>query len=236
MIEIRITDPHLMDAVVLLRTAEYLTGLAQKQDYPVLKDPYGPVETSEPEPEAPPVAAPCPPSMPPAPLPPCTTLPPSPIPAVSPTFPAAKGTGGVIIDIPPTEINTEVDARGMPWDARIHSRTKSKTAAGNWKAQRGIAPSLVKQIETESGINPTEPVKKPEDVFKQAQAIEEAENPFPKFMSDVTALANTGKIGFRRVIELVQSCGVPNIASVSARPDLIPEIMAKIQDDMAGAA
>lgn len=34
--------------------------------------------------------------------------------------------------------DVEVDADGIPWDARIHVKTKTKTKDGHWKRQRGV--------------------------------------------------------------------------------------------------
>lgn len=50
---------------------------------------------------------------------------------------------------PPVTASVEVDSNGLPWDARIHSRTKSKNSNGAWKLMRGIDPQLVKTIEDE---------------------------------------------------------------------------------------
>ena len=37
----------------------------------------------------------------------------------------------------------------MPWDARIHSRAKSKTSDGKWRYQRGIGDDVIKVVEAE---------------------------------------------------------------------------------------
>ena len=43
----------------------------------------------------------------------------------------------------------ELDAKGLPWDARIHAGTKRKNADGSWTAKRGVDPALVAQVEAE---------------------------------------------------------------------------------------
>jgi hypothetical protein len=40
----------------------------------------------------------------------------------------------------------ERDANGLPWDARIHTRTRSQTIDGVWKLQRGIDMTLVDTV------------------------------------------------------------------------------------------
>lgn len=42
-----------------------------------------------------------------------------------------------------------VDATGLPWDERIHSKNKTQTDAGAWRAKKGVSADLVKQVEAE---------------------------------------------------------------------------------------
>lgn len=45
----------------------------------------------------------------------------------------------------------ELDAKGLPWDARIHAKTKTKTQAGVWKMSRPApADDLVTAVEAEN--------------------------------------------------------------------------------------
>lgn len=43
----------------------------------------------------------------------------------------------------------ELDKNGLPWDARIHSSTKSKLKSGEWKEKRGVEAATVAAIEAE---------------------------------------------------------------------------------------
>lgn len=42
-----------------------------------------------------------------------------------------------------------VDADGMPWDARIHSGSREKTSKGKWKSRRGVDDAVVATVEAE---------------------------------------------------------------------------------------
>ncbi|AHF03418.1 recombinase RecT [Marichromatium purpuratum 984] len=42
-----------------------------------------------------------------------------------------------------------VDARGIPWDERIHSSSRARTADGSWRRKRGVDPMTVERIERE---------------------------------------------------------------------------------------
>ena len=43
----------------------------------------------------------------------------------------------------------DLDAKGFPWDNRIHAGTKRKNADGSWMAKRGVDPALVATVEAE---------------------------------------------------------------------------------------
>jgi hypothetical protein len=41
----------------------------------------------------------------------------------------------------------DVDARGIPWDGRIHAGNKATTKVGDWKRRRGVSVEEVQRIE-----------------------------------------------------------------------------------------
>jgi hypothetical protein len=55
----------------------------------------------------------------------------------APTTPAAPPPG------------VDVDATGLPWDARIHASTKTKKGDQTWTAKRGVDKALVDQVTAE---------------------------------------------------------------------------------------
>ncbi len=46
--------------------------------------------------------------------------------------------------------NDELDSQGVPWDERIHAVTHGKNKDGSWRTRRGVEPSLVEKIESET--------------------------------------------------------------------------------------
>lgn len=54
-----------------------------------------------------------------------------------------------------------VDAKGLPWDARIHAKTKATVADGTWRARRGVDAATVVVVEAElrgrMGVAPPAP-------------------------------------------------------------------------------
>lgn len=96
---------------------------------------------------------------------------------VPPTFPMPLAT--------PTAVDAELDSEGKPWDAELHSATKSKTSDGAWRKKRGAAP-------------PAPPAAPPA-----------AEGPISyKVMMGQLMSIMPSKIQFKRVTEIVQAvCG-----------------------------
>lgn len=71
-----------------------------------------------------------------------------------PSFPAGAQPGFVVpasqTDGISGDEEKEYDSRGIPWDDRIHSSTKSKTKDGSWRYAKGVDRELAKQIEDAS--------------------------------------------------------------------------------------
>lgn len=75
-----------------------------------------------------PAAAPA--SIPPP--PPAASAVPSPSPAAATPAPAAA-----------------VDAKGLPWDERIHASSRAKIADGSWRMKRGVQSHVIETVEAE---------------------------------------------------------------------------------------
>ena len=54
-----------------------------------------------------------------------------------------------IINPPQAAAEMELDSTGLPWDARIHAKTKTKTKLETWKLKKGVDKDLVAQVKTE---------------------------------------------------------------------------------------
>lgn len=88
-------------------------------------------------------ALPTAPVVPLAPL--VATIPAATLPA-PPTAPAAAAPSAA----PTTPAGVELDASGLPWDVRIHSGSRTRTADGKWRMKKGINDAaLVRRVEEE---------------------------------------------------------------------------------------
>lgn len=82
---------------------------------------------------------------------------PSPEAAFAPSVLPAEGSAAAITQTPapapsPNPGGVEVDSRGLPWDARIHSgpaNKKPKNADGSWRKGRGVDDATIAQVEAE---------------------------------------------------------------------------------------
>lgn len=91
-----------------------------------------------------------------APPPPANTAPITTTPGVASSAAATLTTG------------VDLDAKGMPWDNRIHAESKGKIADGTWRKKRNLDPTLLATVEAElrqlmgaPGVTPLAPTTAP---------------------------------------------------------------------------
>lgn len=178
-----------------------------------------------------------------------TLLPPS-IPASPPPAPPlevaeAAPTAHVVLSNPAPAV--ELDADGLPWDARIHSEARSKVVAGTWKYKRGVDPRVVEQVEAElRGVMglpapaPAENAAASVTLSAPPAAPVAAQAPFgvtfPQLMLKISKAVSEGRTTQVAVIETVKSCGIESLPLLAQRPDLVPMVDAAIDALLIGVA
>lgn len=114
----------------------------------------------------------------------------------------------------------ELDSQGLPWDFRIHAKTKTKMKNGTWKKLRGSNSEVSKKIEDElknvQSLPPAPPVAVPET---------KAPPSFSDLMQLVTKAITEGKLRRDQVTDVLKPFGIPSLPLVATRLDLIPAIM-----------
>lgn len=148
------------------------------------------------------------------------------------------------------------DSTGLPWDARIHSRGRSMNATGTWRSKRGVDDATVAAVVAELRAVPGVPAATLGDDVAAAEAAWPFTPPagivppppppsvpvstivsFPAFMKQyVPHIEPSGPIKQSQVTEILVSHGVPNMALLSARVDLLPTIGAQFDALIAAAA
>ena len=220
---------------------------------------------------------------------PAITSPATPSVPVPPAATPESAASTVVAPSAPPAPGVELDARGLPWDARIHSRTRSKLANGNWKTARGVEPALVAQVENElralmaipspngagaadtatptstattavplpaavpvppavevpappAPLPPAAPASAPPATPATPAAppstapTASPSNPFPAFMLKVAGDLGANRITQAQVLAIANSFGVQTLPLLGTRPDLIPQVEAAINAQIAANA
>lgn len=235
MIKIEITLP--MPENVLVETAKYLMALSGNtlQEAPAAcppeqwqaREPLPPLwhapDLSPDEPASvpveplPPATAPAHAPVTPPPAPPATAhVPPPPAPAV----PVTTASASVPASAP------ALDTRKMPWDSRIHSRSKSVNVDGTWRYMRGVSQDKINIIEDElrramSGNEIGTPVTVPPIPTEPAPD-------FGTLMEKITSVVTAGKLSHVDINAIFNARDLASIPVAAVRPDLIPALMADI--------
>ena len=184
-----------------------------------------------------------PPSIPASPPP----APPLEVAEAAPTAPVAPSNPAPAV---------ELDADGLPWDARIHSETRSKVVAGTWKYKRGVDPRLVEQVEAELRGVMGLPAPAPAESAAEADisSVDGTTAPtsapsltppaptatgavtFPQLMLKISKAVSEGRTTQVAVIETVKGCGIESLPLLAQRPDLVPTVDAAIDALLIGVA
>ncbi len=109
----------------------------------------------------------------------------------------------------------ELDGENLPWDARIHTKARTKLVKDNtWKLARGVDPALVEQVKAElRQTMGAAPVAPPPTTVN-----------FQEFIAATTAAGLTPEV----VKAACQKFGVDSVPLLPSRPDLIPSIYAEL--------
>lgn len=146
-----------------------------------------------------------------------------------------------------------VDAKGLPWDARIHSSGKTLLADDTWRLKRGVPDDEREAIEAElkqlmaipvppapSLDTGDSPLSEDHGVLvdldteeAEIQAMKAAQTPPPPppapsakitLMPQLIKAITGAELGAMIVTEAVKSVGLENISQLGARPDLVPAV------------
>ena len=184
---VRITDEDLANAPEKIFATDTPPPSA-----PVASAPAAPV------PPPPPAATPAAP-VPPPPTPAAPVPPPPPAPVAQPSLPSTDG---------------EVDAKGMPWDSRIHSSSRAKNKEGTWRQRRNLAAGLVEQVEAE---------------HKGAAALPTNAPTFLTLIERVQQLIGAGQITAGDYRMITEKHGFADPSLIATQPDKIPAILEAIE-------
>lgn len=134
-----------------------------------------------------------------------------------------------------------VDARGIPWDERIHSSNRKRVAGGVWQRRRNTSDELVAQVEATLGatgavevptvaevpdptVIPPVPAVPPVPVDPRAHWPKSASELMPLLVKGMSS----GDFSIDRLNAACQAVGVENVNGFNSRPDLIPALIEEL--------
>jgi hypothetical protein len=138
---------------------------------------------------------------------------------------------------------SRLDKNGLPWDERIHSSSRVKTADGSWRQKRGVDDALVATVESElkalMGIPsppPVAAVPPPPVPAPAAPAVAEAptRQAFVSLISKASAAIQAKKLTQDELTSAVVAAGVPSLPLLANRLDLVPQVESTIDAYMVG--
>jgi len=176
---------------------------------------------------------------------PVTSATPTPPVAVVPLVPTPESAAQVVAPTAASPANgVELDVNGLPWDARIHAGSREKIKAGSWKYRRGVEEHIIASVEAELRqamavpANPTvaqlaviatpSPTSGAAFSVVPAPPVAPSGMDFPTLMQKITAAKVAGTITQEHVDAAVVAVGLPALAVLPTRPDLIPQIAASL--------
>lgn len=165
-----------------------------------------------------------PPLLPPAAVPGGAPLPPGVIAGEPPPLPPLPATTAETVPI------GDLDVNRMPWDARIHASTKTKTKDGAWKYARGLADDVKQAVEAEikgaSAPDASVTTNARGDIAVDGPTVPKSVTP-SQIISRVSELRATGKMDDAKLAEICAKCGIENVTFVMG---LTPELCVKFND------
>jgi hypothetical protein len=151
-------------------------------------------------------------------------------------------------DGPVLEISSvSVDSAGLPWDARIHSASRTLNADGTWRAKRGLNGDAKVQVEKElhqvmSIPAPPQPQQTqvpppPPATAEQTVDPEIAQRQaFMDLIGRTSAALAARKISEDQVTKICTSVGIANLPLLGLRLDLVPQVAPMIDGIIAAQA
>lgn len=86
----------------------------------------------------------------------------------------------------------ERDANGLPWDARIHSKNRTRNADQTWRKAKGVDPATIAAVEQELRAVPAQPLPPPPVVAPPIAGVPPMPVPQPEHTAALPPLSTLG--------------------------------------------
>jgi hypothetical protein len=132
-----------------------------------------------------------------------------------------------------TPVELVLDAKGYPYDGRIHSREATRVKDGTWKLKRGVEMEEVIRIRNEYMAAQLAPVPAAVSMTPAAPVTNVPPPPpavpatgvpldFPAMITLVSEAFNKHRVTQADVLSIVTELGLPTLPMLQTRPDLLP--------------
>lgn len=176
--------------------------------------------------------------MPTLPLAATVPVPPAPTPAVAAIAPTAP--------VAPSSLagSVELDAKGLPWDSRIHSSGKTLIKDGTWRYKGGVPPERIAAVEAELRGGPA-PLAVPvapiattqapaapvgaslaTTIVSPVPAVADVPQTFEQIMPRITAAVTAGKLQPGAIQAACSALGLASIVQLQTSPAFVPQVWA----------
>lgn len=161
---------------------------------------------------------------------------PAPAPVCAPQMAAAPSV--------PLVPDVELDSAGMPWDPELHVSTKTKIADGTWKKKPQRSPGAtatpVALTAPAVPVPPAVPATPVAPVAPLAQAVpvmtpSEGPTTFEQAVPLITKAMVAGKVPATALSTACTDLGLPGVAALQQKPELVPLVWAHLQTKYPGA-
>jgi hypothetical protein len=174
--------------------------------------------------------------------------------------PGAFGAPPVAVTTPPAEPTppaatppgVELDADGLPWDARINADSRGTVKDGTWRLKKQLDPAFLESVKTElraamaaatvppappaATVPPappaaTVPPAPPAATVPAAPQADSEPAPlsFAGFIQAITKRQVAGTLTVQEVNQVCARYGLATMALLNSRPDLIPAIYEELR-------
>lgn len=137
--------------------------------------------------------------------------------------------------LPEPIIEAQVDKNALPWDSRIHSRSKALNADGTWRMKRGITDTLIAQVTVE--LQRLMAIPSPAAVPAPPAPVQtdsNAQENFVALIQRASIAVSQGKITQAQLQKCCDAVGIPSIPMLGARLDLVPQVANLVDGIIAG--
>lgn len=109
---------------------------------------------------------------------------------------------------------TELDDENIPWDERIHTRSRALDLNGRWKTKHTVKKSDIEKIKNQIRVKVIDVPPPPGPV----------EITYPALVTRLMKLIGEGRVNHASVQDVIKSVGLGSLADLGKHPELVARV------------